>query len=51
MVLGGDLPGFFRQFIFLVLVMAVILCAANIKAQFFGKGSLISLSYETPKVV
>ena len=51
LVLGGDLPGFFRQFIFLVLVMAVILCAANIKAQFFGKGSLISLSYETTKVV
>lgn len=51
LVLGGDLPGFFRQFIFLVLVMAVILCAANIKAQFFGKGSLISHSYETTKVV
>ncbi len=47
---GGDLPGFFRQLIFLILVMAVVLCAANIKAQFFGKGALIA-HYEITRMV
>ena len=48
---GGDLPGFFRQFIFLILVMAVVLCAANVKAQFFGKGALIAHACETIRMV
>ena len=48
---GGDLPGFFRQFVFLILVMAIVLCAANIKAQFFGKGALIAHGHETVRMV
>ena len=44
---GGDLPGFFRQLVFLILGMAIILCAANIKSQFFGKGALIAHACET----
>ena len=48
---GGDLPGFFRQLVFLILVMAIILCAAHIKSQFFGKGALIAHACETIRMV
>ena len=51
LVFGGDLPGFFRQFVFLILVMAIILCSANIKSQLFGRGALIAHACETIRMV
>jgi len=36
LIFGGDLNGFFRTLIFLVLVMALIVGANNIMQQFFG---------------
>lgn len=41
LVFGGDLNGFFRTLIFLVLIMALIIGANNIMSTFFGKGAVI----------
>ena len=43
LVFGGDLNGFFRTMIFLVLIMALIISANNIVSSFFGKGALIAV--------
>lgn len=42
LVFGGDLNGFFRTLVFLVLVMALIIGANNTMATFFGTGSVIT---------
>lgn len=41
LIFGGDLNGFFRSMIFLVLVMALIIGANNVMTSFFGKGAVI----------
>ena len=41
LIFGGDLNGFFRTLIFLVLVMAFLVGAQNIMANFFGRGAVI----------
>ena len=41
LIFGGELNGFFRTFVFLVLVMAFIVAANNVMTSFFGKGSLV----------
>lgn len=47
LVFGGDLNGFFRTLIFLVLVMALIVAAQNVLGTFFGRGAVIALLDET----
>ena len=42
LIFGGDLNGFFRTLIFLVLVMALIVGAQNIMSTFFGHGAVIA---------
>lgn len=42
LIFGGDLNGFFRTLVFLVLVMALIIGANNTMASFFGTGSVIT---------
>ncbi|WP_373991722.1 conjugal transfer system pilin TrbC [Duganella sp. BuS-21] len=42
LIFGGDLNGFFRTLIFLVLVMALIVGAQNIMSSFFGHGAVIT---------
>ena len=42
LVLGGDLNGFFRTLIFLVLVMALLVGAQNVMSTFFGRGAEIA---------
>lgn len=42
LIFGGDLNGFFRTFIFIVLVMALIVGVNNVMTTFFGKGAEIS---------
>ena len=46
LIFGGDLNGFFRTLIFLVLVMALIVGAQNMMSTFFGRGAEITLILE-----
>ena len=41
-IFGGDLNGFFRTLIFLVLVMALLVGAQNVMSAFFGRGAEIA---------
>ena len=43
LIFGGDLNGFFRTLIFLVLVMALLVGAQNVMSTFFGRGAEIAL--------
>lgn len=42
LIFGGDLNGFFRTLMFLVLVMAFLVGAQNIMGTFFGRGAEIA---------
>jgi type IV secretion system protein VirB2 len=42
LILGGDLNGFFRTMLFVVLVMALIIGAQNTMSSFFGRGAEIA---------
>ena len=42
LIFGGDLNGFFRTLIFIVLVMALIIGAQNMMSTFFGVGAEIA---------
>jgi len=42
LIFGGDLNGFFRTLIFIVLVMALLVGAQNIMSTLFGKGAVIT---------
>lgn len=42
LIFGGDLNGFFRTLIFLVLVMALLVGAQNVMTNFFGRGAEIA---------
>lgn len=43
LVMGGDLSGFFRTLIFIVLVLALLVGAQNMMSNFFGRGAEIAL--------
>lgn len=43
LIFGGDLNGFFRSLIFIVLVMALLVGAQNMMGTFFGRGAEIAL--------
>lgn len=43
LIFGGDLNGFFRTLIFLVLVMALLVGAQNVMSTFFGRGAEIAV--------
>ena len=42
LIFGGDLNGFFRTLIFIVLVMALLVGAQNLMSTFFGRGAEIA---------
>ena len=42
LIFGGDLNGFFRTLIFVVLVMALLVGAQNMMSSFFGRGAEIA---------
>lgn len=46
LIFGGDLNGFFRTLIFLVLVMALLVGAQNVMSTFFGRGAEIAAASE-----
>ncbi|MGL5335310.1 MAG: conjugal transfer system pilin TrbC [Enterovibrio sp.] len=45
LIFGGELNGFFRSLIFIVLVMALLIGAQNMMATFFGRGAEIAAVY------
>lgn len=47
LIFGGDLNGFFRSLIFLVLVMALLIGAQNMMSTFFGRGAEIASLIDT----
>ena len=47
LIFGGDLNGFFRTLIFIVLVMALLVGAQNVMSTFFGRGAEIAASSDT----
>jgi type IV secretion system protein VirB2 len=50
LVMGGDLSGFFRTLIFIVLVFAFLVGAQNMMSNFFGRGAEIA-SAAQPQLV
>ena len=50
LIFGGDLNGFFRTFVFVVLVMALLVGAQNMMSSFFGRGAEIAAIGEAPLV-
>jgi type IV secretion system protein VirB2 len=44
LIFGGDLNGFFRTLIFIVLVMALLVGAQNIMSTLFARGAVITSS-------
>ena len=42
LIFGGELNGFFRTLIFIVLVMALLVGAQNMMGSFFGRGAEIA---------
>ncbi len=48
LIFGGDLNGFFRTLIFLVLVMALLIGAQNVMTNFFGQGAEIAQARQAP---
>jgi type IV secretion system protein VirB2 len=47
LVMGGDLSGFFRTLIFIVLVFAFLVGAQNMMSNFFGRGAEIAATGQT----
>ena len=43
LIFGGELNGFFRTLIFIVLVMALLVGAQNMMSTFFGRGAEIAV--------
>ena len=46
LIFGGELNGFFRTLIFIVLVMALLVGAQNMMSSFFGRGAEIAAAAE-----
>lgn len=44
LIFGGELNGFFRTLIFIVLVMGLLVGAQNMMSSFFGRGAEIALN-------
>lgn len=42
LIFGGELNGFFRTLIFIVLVMALLVGAQNMMGSFFGRGAEVA---------
>lgn len=48
LIFGGDLNGFFRTLIFIVLVMGLLVGAQNMMSSFFGRGAEIAINDSMP---
>ena len=47
LIFGGDLNGFFRTLIFIVLVMALLVGAQNIMSTLFARGAVVTSSTQS----
>ncbi|MGV7209312.1 conjugal transfer system pilin TrbC [Oxalobacteraceae bacterium A2-2] len=47
LIFGGDLNGFFRTMVFLVLVMAFLVGAQNVMSTFFGRGAEVAVACDS----
>jgi type IV secretion system protein VirB2 len=50
LIFGGDINGFFRTLVFLVLVMALLIGAQNMMSGFFGRGAEIDAYNQNTQV-
>jgi type IV secretion system protein VirB2 len=50
LILGGDLNGFFRTMMFVVLVMALLVGAQNMMSSFFGRGAEIAATSDVGRL-
>jgi type IV secretion system protein VirB2 len=50
LVMGGDLSGFFRTLIFIVLVLAFLVGAQNMMSNFFGRGAEIAAASQSTQL-
>ena len=50
LIFGGDLNGFFRTLIFIVLVMALLVGAQNIMSTLFARGAIITPQAQSDSV-
>jgi type IV secretory pathway VirB2 component (pilin) len=51
LIFGGELNGFFRTLIFIVLVMALLVGAQNMMGTFFGRGAEIAYLTDQIQVI
>lgn len=51
LIFGGELSGFFRTLIFLVLVMALVIGAQNMISTFFGRGAEIAVIIDQINII
>jgi len=51
LIFGGDLNGFFRTMVFIVLVMCLLVGARNVMSSFFGAGAEIAFNTSTPNLI
>jgi type IV secretion system protein VirB2 len=49
LIFGGDMNGFFKTLVLIVLVMALLVGAQNFMSSFFGKGAVVA-SIETQRI-
>lgn len=45
---GGDVSGFFRTMVIIVLIVSIIIGAQNLMSTFFGRGAEIALIADSP---
>ena len=50
LIFGGELSGFFRTLIFIVLVMALLVGSQNMMSTFFGRGAEIAFLKACPPI-
>lgn len=50
LIFGGELNGFFRTLIFIVLVMALLIGAQNMMTTFFGQGAEVTANVDLNNV-
>jgi type IV secretory pathway VirB2 component (pilin) len=49
LIFGGDISGFFRTMVLIILVVAILVGAQNMMSSFFGKGAEIAFLWDANK--
>lgn len=48
LIFGGELSGFFKTMVYIVLVMSLIIGSQNVMSSFFGRGAEVALDANAP---